>query len=545
MFFRPTSSAIALLALAGPALADVTPAQVWQNWIDYYKANGYAVTEGAREQAGETLSLKNVVFAYDAPQDGAKINLSAPEITLTATGDGKVRTVFADDMPVRLDFTDEDGKPVSVTGALHMADFEMISSGSAGDMTHDSRAGEAGVTLATITNDEGEKPLPVSVKLVNVTSRQHVVDGAATAIDATGSADRLELSADLGDQDGHAAVKGTLNRLAGEVSYALPQGISVGRDLSGALKAGLSMSGKLSTEGGLLDIAATEKKEEGGDRTTQVKADAKGVDLTFSLAQDGMKYQTSSDATSVEVSSPDLPFPISYAAQSATGDFQVPVSKSDQPQPFKFAYSIAGLTIGDAVWNSFDPGKKLPRDPASIDLDLTGMAKVNADLFDPALAEAAGQADAAAPAAAKDPEQAADEAEAAADGSAPDAAADGTSTPETVAATPDPFTPTEITINKLAVDAVGARLDASGSLSIPEGDTVETPVGQISARLDGANGLMDKLVDMGLVQSDQVAGLRMMLAMFAKPAPEGGDALVSEVEFKQGGEVFANGQKIK
>ena len=117
MFFRPTSSAIALLALTGPALADVTPVQVWQNWIDYYKANGYVVTEGAREQAGETLSLKNVVFAYDAPQDGAKINLSAPEITLTATGDGKVRTAFSEEMPVRLDFADADGKPVSITGA--------------------------------------------------------------------------------------------------------------------------------------------------------------------------------------------------------------------------------------------------------------------------------------------------------------------------------------------------------------------------------------------------------------------------------------------
>jgi len=58
------------------------------------------------------------------------------------------------------------------------------------------------------------------------------------------------------------------------------------------------------------------------------------------------------------------------------------------------------------------------------------------------------------------------------------------------------------------------------------------------------NGLIDKLAAAGLVPQEQVQGFRMMLAMFAKPA-DGADSLVSEIEFREGGQVFANGQQIK
>ena len=108
-----------------------------------------------------------------------------------------------------------------------------------------------------------------------------------------------------------------------------------------------------------------------------------------------------------------------------------------------------------------------------------------------------------------------------------------------------PFEPTELTINKFAIDAVGAKVDVSGALTVPEGGTLDAPVGKLNARLEGVNGLIDKAVQLGFVPEDQVAGIRMMLAMFTKAAPEGGDALVGEYEFKEGGQVFANGQQVK
>lgn len=542
MFFRTTSSAIAVLALAAPAFADVTPAEVWQNWVDYYKANGYSVTEGSRDQAGETLTLKNVVFAFDAAQNATHVELAAPQITLAGTGDGKVRTTFAEELPLKVAFNDDQGKKVTITGAVVAKDFEMIASGSAQDMTHDAKAGELDLKLTGIAEGTDEKPLPMNVKLINATSRQHTVTGTTVATDASFAADRMEFDVDATAESAHTVMKGSFDQLAGDSKYVLPTGVDISKDLGAAIRAGLDLAGKLSAKDGLIDLNVTEKDESGADKITTAKVDLKGLDVNVAMSADGIRYQTSTDAMSMHASSPDMPFPLAYSVESATGDLQIPVQKADQPQPFKIAYSIGGLTVDDAIWNAFDPGKKLPRDPASIDLDVTGLAKVNADLFDVAKAGAASEPDANK---ATDPEQAADEADAAAGNSGTDAAPTAETAATDAEAGPEPFVPTEFTINKLAVDAVGAKLDASGTFTVPTGDSIETPVGKISARLDGTNALLDKLVEAGLVQSEQVSGLRMMLAMVAKPAPEGGDALVSEIEMKQGGEVFANGQKIK
>lgn len=40
-------------------------------------------------------------------------------------------------------------------------------------------------------------------------------------------------------------------------------------------------------------------------------------------------------------------------------------------------------------------------------------------------------------------------------------------------------------------------------------------------------------------------GMRMMLAMFAKPDEANPDRLTSEIEFREGGRIFANGQQVK
>ena len=65
MHLRATSSIIALLATATPVLADVTPAEVWQSWSEYYKASGYTVTEGSRQETGDNLVLNDVVLTME------------------------------------------------------------------------------------------------------------------------------------------------------------------------------------------------------------------------------------------------------------------------------------------------------------------------------------------------------------------------------------------------------------------------------------------------------------------------------------------------
>lgn len=579
MFLRTTSSAFALIAFAFPALAEVTPAEVWQNWVDYYKANGYTVTEGAREEAGETLSLKDVAVSFAAPDDQGAVSVTVPEITLTGTGDGKVRTTFAETSPFKIEFKDAEGDLITMNGSVVMKDAEIVSSGSAADMTHDTTASELSGALTTIVvPDEGEKPFPLTVALTNVKSMQHMVDGDLIKVDANLSADKMTFDGTFednsGDMPGKIAFTGSIDAIKGSGQAAIPKGGDIANDINAGLKAGLAMGGTMSAGAGQFNFDYAGKDEAGTDQTAKGSGKFDGFDLTADMSANGLSYQGGSDASSFEMTASDLPFPFSYSVANTTFDLQMPVMKSDTPAPFKFAYSLGGLTIADGVWDLFDGAKVLPRDPASLDIDVTGLAKVTMDLFDPANMKAmedaadAAEADAAGTdaagtdaagtdAAGTDTAQTPDATATAPEPAAPPADATtapaegtdmaaGTEAGDAAAdAAPQPFEPTEITINKFALDAVGAKVDVSGALTVPEGGTLDAPVGKLNARLEGVNGLIDKAVQMGFVPEDQVAGIRMMLAMFTKAAPEGGDALVGEYEFKEGGQVFANGQQVK
>ena len=61
MFRFAATSALAL-GIAAPALADVTPAQVWENLQENYADFGYQVT-GQVEDGGGTLTVRDAVFS--------------------------------------------------------------------------------------------------------------------------------------------------------------------------------------------------------------------------------------------------------------------------------------------------------------------------------------------------------------------------------------------------------------------------------------------------------------------------------------------------
>lgn len=537
MLLRTTTSVLAVVAFAAPALAEVTPSEVWQNWVEYYKANGYTVTEGAREDAGQTLTLRDVVVGYDQPQDGTRVEFRTPEITLTGTGDGRVRTVLAETSPVTASFRDSDGKQVTLNGSLVARDAEILSDGTAADMTHESRAGELTLALQSVQTAEGTREVPASVRLVNATSRQQITDAETLRFDATMAADRLEIAADYADPEGAEApgrvkVNGALESLQASSAGSLPKDVDVTQALHTALRAGMNVTAALSAGQGRLDLDFAGADDQGQQDTARANTTLQGLDLTVGLGPEGLKYQGGIDSTSTELQARDLLAPVGYTLTESTFDVQFPVMQAAAPAPFKFAYSIGGLTLADTVWNLFDSARTLPRDPASLDIDITGLIRVTMDLFDPALAEAAEREAAGA---------------GAAEGAAPpvqgtEAPAEGTQAP---AETPSPFEPVQVSINKLALNALGASLDASGELTVPEGGNPEQPVGQVQARFEGVNGLIDRLVQLGVIPQDEVAGYRMMLALFARPAPEGGDALVGQFEFREGGQIFANGQQVQ
>lgn len=533
MNLRLTSSALALAAMTAPAFADVTSEQVWQSWVDYYNAAGYQIQEGNRATAGDTLTVSDVTITASDKTGGAEapdavLSFAVPQISLTETGDGKVRMVYADQMTGSFSGSDGAGEEFSAAFTVDMPGNATVTSGAPEDMTHEFDYPTTDITLTSLKSGEDELQAPVKISIANSTGKMHKVDGATAKYDYDFKSEKVTFTGDMTDEKGgKVKFDGSIAGLDMAGKMALPGGTDTMSDMNAALKAGLIMDGTAKFGATLANFDFAGTTAEGTPQTVAGKYDAKGFDLTFAMSQDGLGYQGNSDAAMFELTSGEIPFPIKYAVDSASFDIQLPVMKADAAQPFKFAYSLAGLTLGDEIWGLFDAQGALPRDPASLEIDLTGLMKVNQDLFDPAslageVMPGAMPADGADPAA--DP----------ADAMAEDLMA-------------EPIIPTEMTINQIALNMLGARVAVTGELKAPEGADIATaqPVGQIKAEYEGLNGLIDKLAGMGLIPEDQLMSTRMMLAMFAKPVAEGEDKLTTDLEFKEDGSVFANGQQVK
>ncbi|MFN4129622.1 MAG: DUF2125 domain-containing protein, partial [Paracoccaceae bacterium] len=103
-------------------------------------------------------------------------------------------------------------------------------------------------------------------------------------------------------------------------------------------------------------------------------------------------------------------------------------------------------------------------------------------------------------------------------------------------------------VTELTVKFAGADLNGTGAMTFDNTDLTTfdgfpAPTGKIDLVIRGGNGLLDKLVAMGVIPQDQAMVTRMMIAMFAKPG-EGPDVLNSSLEFRDKG-FFANGQRLK
>lgn len=535
MTIRLTSSALALAAMTGPALADVTPEQVLQSWVDYYQSMGYSVTEGARSRDGATLTVTDVVFTAGTPE--SRVAMAVPQIALTDQGDGTVKTVFADQMQVTISGTEGDSGPYEVPATVALPGNSMITSGAPQDMTHTSDYPTIRFETTTLKSGGTETPLPVTVTVADSKGRFHATAGAPTKYDYDLTTGAVTYKADVTGENGDQVnLSGKLDGLqtAGTIAGA-GAGADLENQMSAALDAGFALDGTL--KGGPIsgDFAFAGKDEAGQPTSGSGKYQGRGFDLGFVLSRDGMGYQAASDGVSVEVVSPQMPMPVRYAFDNASFDMQLPVSKADAPQPFKLAYGLAGLTIGDEMWAMFDPQSKLPRTPASLDIDVTGLMKVTENLFDAAkAADDAAPADDTDGATAEgvDPSAPADDAEADADA-------------EAAAQAPSPLEPVELTINQVALDLLGAKVNASGVLKAPANGDMAAPVGSVHAEYQGISTLIDTLGEMGLIPQDKIMTVRMMLAMFAKPVEGQPDHMTTDLEFRDGGTIFANGQQIK
>mgnify|MGYP000026270485 CR=1 FL=1 len=200
------------------------------------------------------------------------------------------------------------------------------------------------------------------------------------------------------------------------------------------------------------------------------------------------------EGRAVNMMGPDLPVPVYVAAGGFGWGFQMPLMASQEQQPLGASLNIVDLTVADMLWGLFDPTGVLPRDPATLAFKLDGLATLFHDLTDPnidEMEEAPGEVNA-------------------------------------------------MSLTSMLIKVAGASIAGEGSFTFDNSD-LETfdgmprPLGAINLNGKGLNGLIDKLVQMGLLPDDQAMGARMMMGLFAVPGP-GEDELNSTIEVNEQGQ---------
>lgn len=490
---------LALLLMSTSAQAQVTADQVWQKWKDMTASFGQTITTASEERQGDTLVISGLAFATE--NEGGSVSGTIEKVNLRELGDGTVEITMSPEYPMTVVNQDPESGKVVINLTVRQPDLKVIASGDDAETAYDLAAPSVKVTVKDVTVADKPFDLKLDVDVTALAGKYLMSGGDAGQMTSNLTADGAGLKLAVNDPDSSSVFNMTANvtQLAGTSTSAM-----AGADMTNmaeALAAGFSANGDFTY--GKMDLAF-DGNEAGS--TGAVKATLDGGNMTFAMDKEHMQYGGASKNLALTASGSDIPFPelaIKYA--DAAFNFVMPVLKSETPGDFAVLTRIVDLTISDEVWDMADPGKQLPRDPATVVIDTKGKANWLVEIMDETAAAAMAENEVPAQIHALD-------------------------------------------IVDLTLKAVGAEVTGTGNLTFDNSDLVTfqgmpAPTGKVNLKITGANALLDKLIAMGLVPEDQAMGARMMMGLFAKQG-EGEDTLTSELEFKEKG-FYANGQRLQ
>ncbi|MCX7302387.1 MAG: hypothetical protein NTX73_18770 [Rhodobacterales bacterium] len=489
---------VALLLSGTSAFAQVTAQQVWDDWKANFGIYGdQGVTVESEETVDGVLTVTNLTL--DLSSEGSEGSLTVPWITFTELGDGSVSIETAEESPIEFTFTNDDGTTGSVSMALRQSELELLASGTPEDMTYDLSATRYGIDLVSVVDDGAEIPVTASIALNEVGGTYTVATADMRAITYAVTAGTMDVVVDATNPDDGSAFKmtGRVKNIETNVDMVVP--LPENTTPETILMDGLATTGSYAFGGSSFDFTVTDPST--GDTTGNATAKDGGV--LFAVSAESLGYSSSATSIAVNLNSAMMPIPVTISLAEYGIDFLMPMSKSEEPQDFGLGVNLTDLSLNEEIWGMIDTGAVLPHDPATILLDLTGTAKLLFDLTDPAQAEA-------------------------------------------MAAAAAPGEINSVSLNNLLIKLAGAEVSGTGAFTFDNSDMMTIPgmprpEGKIDIAASGVNGLMGKLVQMGLLPQDQATMGQMMLGMFS--VATGDDQLTSTIEVTNG-KILANGQPL-
>jgi hypothetical protein len=506
-FFRkPAASALALVAAlaAGPALAEVTAQQVWDDWKGQMAVYGEdAVTIGSETYEGGVLTVTDLSFDI-AGEDGSSATGTLPELVLTENGDGTVSVTMSEEYAFTISnpADAEAGTEASeVALALRHSGLEMTVSGNPGALTYDLSAARYALELDSVTEAGVEVPAEALLAFNDVSGSYTSTTGETRDVTYDLTAASMDVLLDVtNSEDGSAAmISGKVNEVATQAVVTMPLDPATAPDMM--MMNGLSIDGGYTTAGGdyMFEFTDAESGLTSGSFSTA------GSSLDVAASKDAMAYASTATGVELQATSAAMPMPITLSLAEYGLNLEMPLSKTDAPAPWAMGVNLSGLALNEEVWAMFDPQGMLPHDPATVRLDLTGTATPLFDAMDPAQAEA-------------------------------------------MAASPMPVEVNSVNLGDLTIAFGGAEITGTGAFTLDNTDMttipgMPKPTGAVDLQLNGVNALIDSLVAMGLMPEEQAMGARMMLGMFATAVGE--DQLTSRLEVTADGQILANGQRLQ
>ena len=492
-----SAACLAALVAGGAVQADVTAAQVWDDWKTQIMLYGEdSVSIGAEETGNGTLTVRDLEMSFDDPELAFRASLG--DLRFVEEGDGSVRVTMDESYPVTL--TGANGVVVNITVSQEALD--MVVSGDPDAMNYAITADKYTIALDEIV--DGDVTVTGDIQMVANDLVSNYVTSSSDMRNISYDAEvaSLDLLVDVQLPGGNSEyVTGgcKVENMVMSAEMVLPMDTDF-NDPDAMIADGFSFAGGYTVDNAayIFDFNAV-----GDQASGSMSACASSIQGEVSNEIVGYEAQTKDVALSVTTS--QLPFPVEVGLSEYGVGFEMPMAKSDTPEDFGISLDFIDLTLNDMVWNLFDPGSVLPRDPATIQFALTGLAKPLFDFMDPSQEAAINASDM-------------------------------------------PFELAAVDLENLRIAAAGALVTGTGAFTFDNSDMqsfapLPKPEGDVVVEISGLNRLIDNLISMGLVSQEDAMAPRMMMGMFARST--GDDRMETKLEVTADGRVLANGQQIR
>ncbi|MGR3540504.1 MAG: DUF2125 domain-containing protein [Hasllibacter sp.] len=502
----------ALLAGACPALAQIAPEDVWAEMREGIERTPQAQVVSVEEtREGEALTLRDLTIRVEDQVSTTTVVL--PEIVLRQADDG-VALELPERAEVEVTVEDEwsDRPGGAVLAMTHSGLTATITGESVEDYDYSYAADRIGFEVVSAVDPYGEEfPGTLTMAMSGLEgSYEKTADGEGLErIVQNGVIARTEAAMDVEEEGFRASFTMDLADLRIEADTTVAADLEPA-DFIAALDAGFAGTG-IATIGATtyaMDVVEPSFQDGGPATEASFQGGATSGRASFAMSNEGIEYEVETNGPEGTFQSTDLPIgPSTARVDRLALNLSLPVREDAEPQDFAYGIALEGLTVSDNLWDMLPmmTGTQidLPRDPMTLRIALSGQATLPFELLDPGTFA----------------------------GAAP----------------PPPPVLSTLNLDDLLLTGAGIELTGSGAIAF-DADDMETwggvpaPSGTIDLALSGLQGLIQTLVQAGIVPADQALFAQGMIGAVARPVGE--DAYESEIVFGPGAQITANGFPI-